>query len=105
MALHVEYNYANIDASDALESHVAETLTSAIGRFEDKLTRVEVHFSDLNGPNKGGHADKRCMLEARPRGRDPIAVDSVADTYYTAVSDAAGKLKRALANRLERERD
>lgn len=103
MALHLEYSYANIDASDALEKHVSDTLSHEIGRFEDRLTRIEIHFSDLNSPNKGGHADKRCMLEARPRGRDPIAIESIADSYYTAVTDAAGKLKRALTNRLERD--
>lgn len=103
MALHLEYSYANIDASDALEKHVAETLEREIGRFESRLTRVEIHFSDLNSSSKGGHADKRCMLEARPRGRDPIAIDSVADTFYDAASDAAGKMKRALTSRLDRD--
>lgn len=101
--MHIEFSYANIDSSDALEDHVRQQLESTIGRFADKLTRVEVHFADLNSPQKSGAADKRCMMEARPRGRDPIAVDAEASDFYPAASDAAGKLRRALTSRLERD--
>ena len=101
--MHIEFSYANVDSSDALEQHTREQLQSAIGRFEDRLTRVEVHFGDENSGHKHGGNDKRCTLEARPRGRDPIAVEAHADDFYPAVHDAAGKLKRALASRLERD--
>ncbi|MEO1007368.1 MAG: HPF/RaiA family ribosome-associated protein [Planctomycetota bacterium] len=101
--MHVEISYANVESSDALERHVHEQLEAAIGRFGDKLTRVEVHLADENSSQKAGGDDKRCTLEARPRGRDPITVEARADDYYPAVRDAAGKLRRALASRLERD--
>ncbi|UYV13880.1 MAG: HPF/RaiA family ribosome-associated protein [Phycisphaera sp.] len=101
--MHVEFSYANVESSDALESHTHQQLESAIGRFEDRLTRVEVHFADENSAQKSGSDDKRCTMEARPRGRDPITVEANAGDFYPAVNDAAGKLKRALAKRLERD--
>ncbi len=101
--MHIQYNYANVEASKALEDHVAGELESSVGRFADRLTRVEVHFGDVNGSGKSGPADKRCLLEARPAGRDPIAIEGVADSFYAAASDAAGKLGRAIANRMDRK--
>ena len=91
-----------MDASASLEKQVADALTSSIGRFSDRLTRIEVHFADLNSAKKSGPADKRCMLEARPTGRDPIAIECFADSFYAAATDAAGKLGRALAKRFEK---
>lgn len=99
--MQIQFNYANVDASAPLEQHLAGELESSVGRFSDRLTRVEVHFSDLNGGKKGP-ADKRCLLEARPTGRDPIAVECVGDSFYTVASEAAGKLGRAVAKRLDR---
>lgn len=100
--MQIQFNFANLDASDALEDHVRAELSSTIGRFTDRITRIEVHISDVNGHRKSGPADKRCMLEARPNGMDPIVVESSTDDYNTAVSDAAGKLRRALTTKLEK---
>ncbi len=77
--------------SDVLESSVAATLK----HLEDRITRVEVHLSDVNG-NKGGNDDKRCMMEARPAGQNPVAVTDEAATVEEAVHGAANKLKRLL---------
>ena len=67
----------------------------ALQRVSDHITRVEVHLSDENGA-KGGADDKRCMLEARLEGRQPIAVTSHAATIDIAVHDAAMKLMRVI---------
>ena len=56
---------------------------------------AEVHLSDENG-NKESENDKRCMIEARLKGRQPIAVTDVADTYDHAVNGAIDKLKTSL---------
>lgn len=100
--MQIQFNYANLESSDALEDHVRQELDSSIGRFSDRLTRIEVHIADLNSQVKSGPDDKRCMLEARPMGLDPIAVDSTADSFHTAVKDASQKLRRALTSRFEK---
>lgn len=100
--MQIQYNYADIPSSTALETHAESQLTSAIGHLADRLTRIEVYFQDANGDQKRGPADKRCTLEARPRGLDPIDVHADTDSYITAVNEAAGKLKRALMHKFER---
>ena len=101
--MQIQYNYANIESSDTLEQHIAEQVEHHLGRFKDHLSRIEVHLGDENSPQKSGAADKRCMMEARPEGRDPIAVEAHASEFEPAIHDAVGKLKRALESRLHRD--
>jgi len=101
MFVQIEINYRNMDKSDAVNGHIEQELGSAVGRFSERLTRVEVHLSDENA-GKSGPDDKRVMFEARPRGMDPIAVEARDNDMYKAISEAAGKLRRALTTRFEK---
>ena len=82
---------SDAEANDRLEQRVREKL----GRFEQRLTHVEVHVADTNGPRHSNH-DKRVSLEARPNGHQPIAVHAEGARIGDAVSVAAGKAARAL---------
>ncbi len=73
---------------------VTAAVTSGMSRFAARLTRVEVHLSDVNGP-KGG-PDARCALEARPANRQPVAVTNDAGTPDEAVKGAVEKMGRLL---------
>jgi hypothetical protein len=46
----------------------------SLDRFSEQITRVEVHLSDQNSDKKFGNEDKRCLLEARLAGLQPISV-------------------------------
>lgn len=77
---------------------------SALNRMSDHITRVEIHLSDENG-DKSGQNDKRCVMEARLEGRQPIAVTHNAATVDQAVNGAADKLVRLIESTLERQKD
>lgn len=47
-------------------------MESTLGRFGDWITRVEVQLSDEDGPKNRGNA-KRCVMEARPAGLQPVS--------------------------------
>ena len=91
----------NSDSSVMGTENVAERIEAAVrqklARFEERLTRVEVHVSDENAA-KGGADDKTCMIEARPRGGKPIGVTE----HASKVDDAARKAANTMAQRLER---
>lgn len=91
----------NIEGHQELAIHVKGVVESAIDRFSDRITRIEVHLSDQNG-DKSGQEDKRCMLEARLEGRQPTVVTHEAASLEEAVDGAADKLKRSLESTLER---
>ena len=91
----------NSDSSVMGTANVAERIETAVrqklARFEDRLTRLEVHVSDENA-RKGGGDDKTCMIEARPRGDKPIGVTE----HAADVDTAARKAANTMAQRLER---
>jgi len=95
----VQFNTDNqIEATEALEARANEIVEAALGRFSDHLTRVELHLADENSPAKGGSADIRCTMEARPEGLRPLAVTHHDADPDAAMRGAAKKLQRALDN-------
>lgn len=86
----------NVTGGEELTARVEETVRHAVQYVAEQITRIEVHVSDENGEGKSGTNDKRCRIEARLAGRQPILVSHDAATVDQAVSGAAGKLKRAL---------
>lgn len=85
----------NVEGSDALVLMVETEVQSALEHYEDRLTRVEVHLGDEDG-EKGGAADKRCLLEARPAGMQPVVVTADADNLEQACKDASRKMQSLL---------
>ncbi len=90
----------HITGSEELAARVQAELQAALRRFADRITRIEVHLNDLNA-GKGG-ADVRCMLEARPRGHAPLAVEDRAGSVDLALRGATDKLLSALEHLLGR---
>jgi ribosome-associated translation inhibitor RaiA len=94
--MQIQVNSDNhIESSIRLEEWVRTTVESTLERYEEDLTRVEVHIRDENGDKPGPH-DMRCQMEARPKGHQPISVTHKADTLEQAVDGAAVKLDHAL---------
>ena len=93
----------NVEGHAALAPQVSDVVEKALSRVSDHITRVEVHLSDENG-DKQGEKDKRCMMEARLEGRQPIAVTHQAATLDQAVDGAADKLTRLIESTLGRGR-
>ena len=85
----------DIGGSEALRAHVTAAVEKSLNHLDAHLTRVEVHLRDENGA-KAGADDKRCMMEARPRNLQPVAVSHQADNVHQAVDGAARKLTSAL---------
>lgn len=95
----------NIEGHEALTTRVSEEVESALKRFSDRITRVEVHLSDENSDKKGGNDDMRCVMEARLEGRQPVAVTHHAATLDQAIDGAADKLASLIESTLGRLRD
>lgn len=85
----------NLSVHEKYGAQLEALLAEELSRFDDHITRLEVHLADENG-NKESQDDKRCLLEARLKGRQPIAVSSSANTYDQAINGAIDKLKASL---------
>lgn len=94
--MQVQVSNANIEGSVGLQDWVRSAVRERLARFEELLTRLDVHLSDENG-GKAGADDKRCQMEARPRGLAPVSVTHKAPTLPLAVEGAANKMRTALS--------
>ena len=83
------------DRNTRLEDQIRQRLA----RFEGRITDVEVHVSDINGP-RGGAADLRCSMEARINGIPPVAAVDEGNSVDRAVIGAAKKVVRAIDHQL-----
>ncbi len=93
----------NIKGGETFDEYVQSTVEAALGRFT-QLTRVEVHFRDDNAAKSHGD-DKRCVLEARPAGMQPVVVEEVAATVDEALDNAVGKMAKLLNSTFEKLHD
>ncbi|WP_313086212.1 HPF/RaiA family ribosome-associated protein [Pseudomonas sp.] len=87
----------HIEGSARLVEWVSGTVADKLDRFDDEVTRVVVHLNDENGIKAGAH-DKRCQIEARPKGQQPVSVTHKAATLEQAVDGAIDKLNNALTH-------
>lgn len=88
----------NVTVSDGMVQRIEAELESALSRFGDQITRVEVHIGDENAGGSGG-SDKRCMIEARSAGKQPVAVTHHAASVGEACSGAVHKLATLIGSR------
>ena len=89
----------HIHGGENLHERVQTMVEDAVSHLRERITRIEVHLGDENS-DKGGDNDKRCMLEARVAGMQPIAVTHKAESLALAIDGAAEKLQHALETAL-----
>lgn len=92
----------NITGTTGLTSYVEGVVEGTLGRFRDRMTRVEVHLTDENSSNKASDNDKRCVIEARMAGMQPIAVRHDGATLEQALEGAAEKLEKTLDRKVDK---
>jgi ribosome-associated translation inhibitor RaiA len=88
----------NVTVSDGMVQRVKAELESALSRFGNQITRVEVHLGDENAGGSRG-SDKRCTIEVRSAGKQPVAVTHHAASVGEACSGAVHKLATLIENR------
>lgn len=86
----------HIVGSPGMQEWLERVITHELRHCAEAITRVEVHLNDTNGAKSGEH-DKRCMLEARLAGRQPVSVEHRAASVDLAVNGAAAQLARAVS--------
>jgi ribosome-associated translation inhibitor RaiA len=85
----------NILGNEEMREPLIAAIANAFDRFSKHLTRIEVKISDENGDKNSG-LDKRCVIEVRLKGMQPLVVTSHGDTIENAVDKAMDKMKTSL---------
>lgn len=100
--MQIQFNSDNRIAGDADVAERAETLVRGrLDRISDRLTRVEIHVGDVNGPREGN--DIRCAVELRPEGMKPISATGEAASIEAAVASATDKALSAFDRQIGKQ--
>lgn len=94
----------NIKNSERLIEYCQSMVEAELGRFDEHITRVEIHLSDENG-DKGGDDDKRCLMETKLKGKAPVAVKNTASNIDDAISGAIDKIVKVLETSIDKMRN
>ncbi len=94
----------NIRGTEEMTGRVEAEVASALSRFSDRLTRVDVHLSDQSA-GRVTESDIRCLVEARPRRRTAVTVTDDAGSVDAAVTGALQRLDHLLTTDEGRRHD
>ncbi len=100
MEIHVNTD-TNVDVNEKRTEQIDAQVTDGLARFEDRLTRVDVHLSNESAGRSTGE-DFRCLIEACPAGIAPIVVTHHAETLTEALSGAMKRIEAQLTSTFER---
>ena len=88
------------DAIADTETRVRERLD----RFASRLTRVEVHLRDHDGPDTQTEDGLEAMIEVRPAGQQPLSASHRARRVEEAVTGALSKVTSRLDTTFGKQR-
>ena len=86
----------------AIEAHLRRQLQFAFDHLHNRVRRVFVRLSDING-QRGG-IDKRCQLQVRLADSSDVVIADVQQDLYLAMSRAVERAAGAVSRRLGRMR-
>ena len=84
--------------TSALAGRVRKRLDFLLGRRFNRLRRVDVTLSDLNGPRGG--VDKRCLVKVSIDGLRPVVIEDIQSDLYMAIDRAAGRASGTVLRRM-----
>ena len=85
----------SLDKAERHQEYLSDLIKKSLNNYTDHITRIEIQIKDVNGI-KEGLKDTNCMIEARIKGRQPMAINNRADDIETAIKGAVDKIKSAL---------
>jgi ribosome-associated translation inhibitor RaiA len=87
---------SNTEGSHLMAEHLQTVVGAAMGRFGERVTRVEAHLSDADSDARNSPEGIHCTLDARLVGLDAVIVKDHAGNAHQAIEGALRKLKRAV---------
>ncbi len=88
------------DTVETLREYASHRLSLALRRFENRIRRVLVRISDLNGPRGG--VDSKCSITVDLVDGRRIFVDATTAWPYASVTRAISRLHEALRRKIDR---
>ena len=101
--MNIDIQARDFSLTQALRSHVERRVGFALSTRYDRIKRILVRLSDINGP-RGGR-DKRCRLYVALPGQADVVIEDTQADLYAAIDRAADRAGRAVSRKLARLRN
>ncbi len=98
--MELEIRTKGVRLTKDLFERIERCLGFALGRRRDRVERVRVHLTDINGPRGGD--DIRCQIEAQLSPTGTLIVHETRRNALEAVALCTRRVGRRLARHLER---
>jgi len=98
--MQIDIQARDFSLTQALRNHVERRLSFALSTRYDRIKRVLVRLSDINGP-RGGN-DKCCHLHVVLPGQADVVIADTQSNLYAAIDRAADRASRAVSRKLAR---
>ena len=100
--MQIEIQTHGFTATEALREHVERRLRHAFGCCADRISRIMVRLSDINGPRGG--VDKRCQVQVRLATLADVVIEDTEADLYVAIDRATERAVRTVVRHLARQR-
>lgn len=98
--MHIQLRSHGFTVTAGIREHVEKRMGAALGRLKQKIDRVEVTLTDINGPRRG--VDKTALVRIAAHGAPDMVCGALDSDLYRLIdraSDRAGVLLRRHALR------
>ena len=99
--MQIDIQARNFSLTDALRSHAERRLRFAMTCCDDRIQRVVMRLSDINGPRGG--ADKRCHLQVVLAGLSDVVIEDIEADLYVAIDRACDRAGRTVVRKISRQ--
>ena len=96
----IDIETSGFPLTPALRNHAERRLRSALTCCVQRIRKLAVRLSDVNGPRGG--VDKRCRLQVVLVGLPDVVVEDTQADLYVAIDRAADRAGRTLVRKIER---
>lgn len=100
--MQIEIHAHGFTTTEALREHVTRRLRHVFGCCADRISRIMVRLSDINGPRGG--VDKRCQIQVRLATLADVVIEDTEADLYVAIDRAAERAVRTVGRHLARQR-
>lgn len=101
--MQIDIQARDFSLTQALRSHVERRVGFALSTRYDRIKRILVRLSDINGP-RGGN-DKCCRLCVVIPGQADVVIEDTQANLYAAIDRAADRAGRVVSRKLARLRN
>jgi putative sigma-54 modulation protein len=101
--MQIQVRAHNVPLPHELDELAERRLSFALGRFDNRIARIQVRLIDVNGPKSG--LDKACHVLIKLHYANELVVECVDSTWEAAICSAADRAGSAVQRELERRRE